>query len=80
MADIVTELCRGSASDIIHNPPQALTYFDKLSMARDALLGMVYLSEQGIIHADLGLRNLLVAYGETNTSKYPVKVADFGLR
>jgi serine/threonine protein kinase len=75
---MVTELCRGSALQIVQ-----LTYLsllDKLSMAREACLGMVYLSEQGIVHADLALRNLLVAFGETETSKFPIKVADFGLR
>ena len=39
---------------------------------------MMYLHEQGIIHCDLAVRNLLVTMG-TETEKYLVKVNDFGL-
>jgi serine/threonine protein kinase len=45
----------------------------------DACGGMKYLNEQNIIHCDLGLRNLLIAFGASPISQYSVKVADFGL-
>ena len=38
---------------------------------------MLYLEQQHIVHRDLALRNLLVARDES--SKYTVKVSDFGL-
>jgi serine/threonine protein kinase len=41
-----------------------------------------YLSSKGIFHRDLALRNLLITSGENSSeisSKYIVKVADFGL-
>lgn len=42
--------------------------------AKDAAAGMQYLSEQGIIHRDLALRNLLVAPGD-GAAKYHIKIA-----
>ncbi len=45
--------------------------------------GLEYLSSKGIFHRDLALRNLLITSGENSSekssSKYVVKVADFGL-
>ena len=39
---------------------------------------MAYLHEMNIIHCDLALRNLLASSG-SNSRKYQVKVADFGM-
>jgi len=49
---------------------------DLLSMTKDAASGMVYLHQQGIVHRDLALRNLLV---DQSGTKYIVKISDFGM-
>ena len=45
--------------------------------AKDASAGMKYLSDGHIVHRDLALRNLLVT--SSGSSKYLVKIADFGM-
>jgi serine/threonine protein kinase len=46
----------------------------KISRLADVASGMMYLSQRGVIHRDLSLRNLLV-----DSKTLQVKVSDLGL-
>ncbi len=48
--------------------------------AREAAAALNYLADMKIVHADIGLRNLLVSAKSMGSSKYEAKIADFGMR
>jgi len=74
---IVTEfLPLGSVKDFLIKEGTNISVEDILKMARGTAAGMLYLSENGIIHRDLGARNLLAKKVE---SSYTAQVADFGM-
>ncbi|PRP88097.1 hypothetical protein PROFUN_04188 [Planoprotostelium fungivorum] len=50
--------------------------YDLLCMTIEVVQGMCYLKMKGIIHRDLGARNLLVAHTDR---RYHVKISDFGM-
>ncbi|PRP75306.1 tyrosine-protein kinase Fer-like [Planoprotostelium fungivorum] len=73
---MVLELCPlGSVRDFLRESPD-VTEEDLISMCIDVAAGMWYLELKGVLHRDLGARNLLIA--ET-AGQYWVKIADFGL-
>jgi proto-oncogene tyrosine-protein kinase ROS len=47
------------------------------SRARDIASGLVYLSDQNIIHADIAARNILVTYSTDPNAKYLAKIGNF---
>ncbi len=47
--------------------------------AKDAACGLLYLASENIVHADIGLRNVLVTRVQKNAVKFVAKIADFGL-
>ncbi len=48
--------------------------------AKEAASALLYLAEQKIVHADIGLRYLLISSKSSGPSKYGAKIADFGMR
>ncbi len=48
--------------------------------ARDAAAGILYLHNTGVIHADISLRNVLLAPRPDDEATYIAKISDFGLR
>eukprot|EP01090_Pellita_catalonica_P015326 TRINITY_DN413_c0_g1_i1.p1 TRINITY_DN413_c0_g1~~TRINITY_DN413_c0_g1_i1.p1 ORF type:complete len:719 (-),score=115.94 TRINITY_DN413_c0_g1_i1:68-2224(-) len=79
---IVTELLNGDLDSLLKRTDQRFSLFERMKMAKDAALGMVWLhqSTPQIIHRDLKTANLL--YSKTGTpdrATYTVKVCDFGL-
>jgi len=74
---IVTEFMpKGNLLKVVQSD-KSILISDLINMAKQAAAGMTYLESQSIIHRDLALRNLLVTVSAT--SKYTIKVADFGL-
>jgi len=77
---LVMEYIRKGSLDVVLQMERGnLTRTELLSFAKDAASGMLYLSEKGIAHRDLALRNLLVAENDTSGAKYIVKISDFGM-
>jgi len=73
---IVTEfLPLGSVKDFLVQD-KSISVDNILKMARGTAAGMLYLSENGIIHRDLGARNLLA---KKTDDGYTAQVADFGM-
>jgi len=72
---IVTELMRGDLERLILDDQVQLTLLERMKLARDAALGMLWLhsSNPQIIHRDLKASNLLI---DTNLN---CKICDFGL-
>ncbi|PRP86412.1 leucine-rich repeat receptor protein kinase EXS-like [Planoprotostelium fungivorum] len=69
---------RGSLDNFLKNKENAdkLSPEDLIFMTVEIAKGMLYLESVGIIHRDLGARNLLVT--ESN-GKFIVKISDFGM-
>ena len=75
---LVTEfMSHGNLLSIVSK--ETLKPAELMEMARQAASGMSYLAERKVVHRDLSLRNLLVSAGTSNSFRYVVKVADFGL-
>jgi len=70
---IVMECLQGSLEDIVRNRTDALTRKQKLRIGLQIALTMQQVHEQGIIHRDLIISNILVDYN------FEVKIADFGI-
>jgi len=70
---------KGSLDGVLQTEKNQIFLLDLLSMTKDAASGMVYLHEQGIVHRDLALRNLLVTQSDKPGTKYIVKISDFGM-
>jgi serine/threonine protein kinase len=66
----------GSLDKFLIKMQQEIPSSDLLLMAKHTIAGMLYLSQNNIVHRDLALRNLLVCKID---GKYCVKVSDFGL-
>jgi len=70
---------KGSLDKVLRAEKKQIFLADLLSMTKDAASGMVYLHQQGIVHRDLALRNLLVSHSGKPGTKYAVKISDFGM-
>eukprot|EP01105_Mastigella_eilhardi_P018460 TRINITY_DN4276_c0_g1_i1.p1 TRINITY_DN4276_c0_g1~~TRINITY_DN4276_c0_g1_i1.p1 ORF type:complete len:271 (+),score=49.57 TRINITY_DN4276_c0_g1_i1:982-1794(+) len=72
---IVMELAEGCVLDLVQTEVLSLPCL--IQMAEHTAAGMRYLSERGVVHRDLALRNLL--YLKRRCGSYHVKVTDFGM-
>jgi len=69
----------GSLDRIMQNEKKKIPLVDLLSIMKDTASGMAYLHQQGIVHRDLALRNLLVAQSNKPGTKHTIKISDFGM-
>jgi serine/threonine protein kinase len=69
-------MSEGSLDKLLVTKEAEITSFDLLHLVNHAVLGMLYLEQNNIVHRDLALRNLLVSKAD---GKYTVKVSDFGM-
>eukprot|EP01117_Protostelium_nocturnum_P011067 TRINITY_DN4014_c1_g1_i1.p1 TRINITY_DN4014_c1_g1~~TRINITY_DN4014_c1_g1_i1.p1 ORF type:complete len:1625 (-),score=589.56 TRINITY_DN4014_c1_g1_i1:7-4881(-) len=69
---------RGSLDNFLRNTEYSskLNVSDLIFMAIEVSKGMIYLESKGIIHRDLGARNLLVTESD---GKFCIKISDFGM-
>jgi len=72
-------MSKGSLDGVLRVEQKEIVPIDLISMTKDAICGMIYLHDQGIVHRDLALRNLLVDYRNKPGTKYVVKISDFGM-
>eukprot|EP01114_Cavostelium_apophysatum_P012508 TRINITY_DN2812_c0_g1_i4.p1 TRINITY_DN2812_c0_g1~~TRINITY_DN2812_c0_g1_i4.p1 ORF type:complete len:1716 (+),score=368.48 TRINITY_DN2812_c0_g1_i4:182-5329(+) len=73
---VVEYMSKGSLKDLLEKKQSELKFRDLVDMAICTCKGMVFLSGKGILHRDLGVRNLLCSFSD---GKYVVKISDFGL-
>jgi serine/threonine protein kinase len=68
-----TELCRGSVLDLLNHAAAPLPAADACRIVLDALDGLVYLHDRGVVHRDLKPSNLLIRTSDR------VVIGDLGL-
>ncbi len=66
-------LSKGNALNLLAN--EQVGSVDLFAMARDVVAGLNYLHSKAIIHADLALRNVLVALRSDDEATYIAKVS-----
>ena len=78
---LITELApHGSLDSFLEQHEGEVTLQHKLIMLQQVCGGMATLSDSGLIHRDLAIRNVLVfAFDEANPATTRVKITDFGL-
>ncbi len=75
---MVTELLsKGNACNLLKTEKVAFT--ELVAIARGVVAGLQFLHSAKIVHADLALRNVLIASSNDTEMKYMAKVSDFGL-
>ncbi|KAF8377552.1 hypothetical protein HHK36_030934 [Tetracentron sinense] len=70
---------RGSLADLLRNSGGPLPEFDIRRYTKSILKGLVYIHENGYVHCDIKLQNILLCSSSSSDSGNDVKIADFGL-
>ena len=73
----------GSLKNILTYEREKGNKFDdekKSKICLQAMSGIQYLYDCGIVHGDIGLRNLLVEGDVVRTNEWRIKITDFGFR